>query len=73
MLNDLVLLQSAITFRAEPLRTDTSRLAFQPLSPWMIDELRRRAERNRQQEAPQVELPVERPVPRPSPVQDWQD
>lgn len=73
MLNDLLLAQSAINFRAQPFPTETSRLAFQPLSPWMIDELRRRAERNRQQEAPQVELPVERPAPQPIPVQDWQD
>lgn len=73
MLNDLLLLQSAITQRSLPLRTETSRLAFQPLSPWMIDELRRRSERNRLRDAPQVELPAEQPAPWPVPVKDWQD
>jgi hypothetical protein len=72
MLNDLLLLQAAITQRSLPFRAETSRLAFQPLSPWMIDELRRRSERNRR-DAPQVELPVEQPTPWPVPVKDWQD
>jgi len=73
MLNDLLLLQAAISQRSGPAVTDASRLGFQPLAPWMIDELRRRAERNRQKEAPQVELPLEQPTPWPVPVKDWQD
>lgn len=73
MLNDLLLLQAAISHRSGPIVPEATRLDFQPLSPWMIDELRRRAERNRQREAPQVELPLEQPAPWPIPVQDWQD
>lgn len=73
MLNDLLFRQSAMSQRSGSTVTDAPRLGFQPPSPWMIDELRRRAERNRRQEAPQVELPVEPTAPWPVPVKDWQD
>ncbi|MCW5713680.1 MAG: hypothetical protein KIT43_04090 [Bauldia sp.] len=73
MLNDLILLQAAISLRPGPVPTEPSRLSFQPLAPWMIDELRRRSERNRRNDAPQVELPLEQPAQWPIPIKDWQD
>ncbi|MCC6736726.1 MAG: hypothetical protein IT534_11460 [Bauldia sp.] len=72
MLNDLLLAEAALGLRPRT-ALGTPRLVFQPLSPWMIEELRKRAERNRQREAPQVELPLAPPASWPVPVKDWQD
>ncbi|MGV8838991.1 MAG: hypothetical protein ACWA6X_01665 [Bauldia sp.] len=73
MMNDLLLAQAALGVGTGFGAAKPARLVFEPLAPWMIEELRKRSERNRQREAPQVELPVEPSAPRPVPVTDWQD
>lgn len=73
MLNDLLLAQAALGVGPGYLPAKPARLVFEPLAPWMIDELRKRSERNRRREVPQVELPLEPPASWPVPVKDWQD
>lgn len=73
MLNDLILAQAAIGVGLGYTPARPARLSFEPLAPWMIEELRKRSERNRQREAPQIELPVEPTAPWQVPVKDWQD